>query len=408
MATRKFRRSKSRKTVRRRRASTAGKILPPLDVRSNKQLSEFEKRIKKGDLTIILVWAQWCPHCHTMMPHFDAASKSPNRSIQSVKVEESMVPAVNQILTKNINRAAKPLNVEGYPSIIVVDKQGNQVTNIEPVRNTATMTKVMDSAGPLAVEAGLNTSSANSKQVATNLNNIAKNKTNVNTNTGMNVNLNANNKANANALLANIGIEEEGLVTGNSSNSVKAIASPKNFNIGEEELKGSIASEGNNNKKLKLNSLSTKELSKAGINSKVPLEDIDEAVAPSPLNTFSNTNSNSTVTPPPASIKKLSEEAEEITSLAAPLTPPSAVTDIESSQNIESISNSLSPEQKVGGGRRANGGSLYSSLARTTYTIAPAAALLATAAMVMKGKKRSSNKTHKRSKRTRKTHHRRR
>ena len=396
MATRKFRKSKSRKTVRRRRASTAGKILPPLDVRSNKQLSEFEKRIKKGDLTIILVWAQWCPHCHTMMPHFDAASKSPNRSIQSVKVEETMVPAVNQILTKNINRAAKPLNVEGYPSIIVVDKQGNQVTNIEPIRNTATMTQVMDSAGPLAVQAGLNTSSANSKQVATSLNNIAKNKTN---------NVTENNKANANALLANIGIEEEGLVSGNSSNSVKAIASPKNFNIGEEELKGSIASDNNKNKKLKLNSLSTKELSKAGINSKSPLEDIEEAVAPSPLNTFSNTNS--TITPPPASIKKMSEEAEEITSLAAPLTPPSAVTDIESSQNVESISNSLSPEQKVGGGR-ANGGSLYSSLARTTYTIAPAAALLATAAMVMRGKKHSSHKTHKRSKRSRKTHRRRR
>jgi hypothetical protein len=68
-----------------------------------------------------------------------------------------------------------------------------------------------------------------------------------------------------------------------------------------------------------------------------------------------------------------------------------------------SISNSLTAEQKVSGGGRggSHGGSLYASLARTTYTLAPAAALLATAAMVMKGKKRHtlkrSKKAHKRS-----------
>ena len=114
-----------KRTVRRRRVSTAGKILPPLDVRSTKHLKDFERRIKQGDLTIILVWAPWCPHCHTMMPHFDAAAKSPNRSIQAVKVQDTMLPAVNQVLTSNINRAAKPLNVEGYPSIIVVDKNSS-------------------------------------------------------------------------------------------------------------------------------------------------------------------------------------------------------------------------------------------------------------------------------------------
>jgi thiol-disulfide isomerase/thioredoxin len=403
MATRKSRRGRPRKTVRRRRSSTAGKILPPLDVRSNKHLREFEKRIKSGDLTIILVWAQWCPHCHTMMPHFDAAAKSPNRSIQAVKVEETMVPAVNQILTKNINRAAKPLNVEGYPSIIVVDKQGNQVTNLEPVRNTTTMTKVMEQAGPLATQAGLNTPSEDPQEVANNLQKLSKNQ-----------NISNNNMANANALLANgnknmkgpklanLGIEEEGLVTGTNSNSVEAIASPKNFDVGEEELEGSIASENTGNTSIKLKSISQNNMTNAGKNSKLKVtEKLGNAVAPSPLNTFSN-SANKTVTPPAASIKKFSEEAEEVTSLAAPLTPPSALSDIESSENVESISNTLTPAQKVGGGGR--GGSLYSSLARTTYTLAPAAALLATAAMVMKGKKRQ---TRRKSKKTRKTRHRR-
>ena len=81
---------------------------------------------------------------------------------------------------------------------------------------------------------------------------------------------------------------------------------------------------------------------------------------------------------------------------------------LKTSENVESISNSLTPEQKISGGGRANGGSLYSAMARTTYTLAPAAALLATAAMVMKGKKRSNRKSHKRSKKNRKTLRRRR
>ena len=396
MSTRKFRKSRPRKTVRRRRVSTAGKILPPLDVRSSKHLKEFEKRIKQGDLTIILVWAPWCPHCHTMMPHFDAAAKSPNRSIQAIKVQDTMLPAVNQTLTGSINKSAKPLNVEGYPSIIVVDKQGNKVTDIEPVRDTKTMTSLMENAGPLAKEAGLNTPGNNQAQVA----NAVKNSLKPNANIG-----NANKNKGANGLLKNMGFEEEGLVSGMPSN--MNINSPRNIDVGEEELKGSIASVNTSNKPIKLNSIPANKLNNAGKNSKKATPEApEEAIAPSPLNTFNAPKNEARALP--ADMKKLSQEAEEVTSLASPLTPPNAVEDIDNSEKVESISNKLTPEQKISGGGRAKGGSMYSVLARTTYTLAPAAALLATAAMVMKGKKRSSRKTRKHSKKSRKTHRRRR
>ena len=66
----------------------------------------------------------------------------------------------------------------------------------------------------------------------------------------------------------------------------------------------------------------------------------------------------------------------------------------------ESISNTLTPEQKLSGGYSAStrGGSLLSAMARTTYTLAPAAALLATAALVMK------RKNHKQTKKSRPSH----
>jgi thiol-disulfide isomerase/thioredoxin len=393
---RKYYRGPSRKhTVRRQgfRGSVAGKIMPPLDVRSKSQLKEFVKRIQKGPVTFIMVWAPWCPHCHTMMPHFDAASKSTNRSVQSIKVQDNMLPLVNEVLTQKVNKSVKPLDVSGFPSIIVVDKKGNAVTDVEPIRNTAVMTKIMTEAGPLAEEAGINKNEvapANANSIMkNNIKNIAENKPIMSINTN---NQNKNKK-----LLSNIGVEEVGLAASNSS---------KNIDIGEEEFVESIGPIGNNSKNnsknsIKLNAIPLNNMANAGTNTnKNVTEDLEESIAPSPLNTFSGNNTKVNVTAPNANIKK---EAEEIISMVSPLSPPNNMADIET----ESISNSLTPEQKVSGGaRRANGGSLYSAMARTTYTLAPAAALLATAAMVIRNKK--GKKTRKHSKKSRKSVRRRR
>ena len=448
MATRKFRKSKSRttsrrpkRTVRRHRTSTAGKILPPLDVRSKKHLSEFEKRLKKGPLMIMMVYADWCGACHTMMPHFDAAAKSPGRSIQAVKVNEQMLQDVNKSINEKVNKSAKPLNVEGYPSIIVVDNKGNAVTEIEPVRNTESMTALMAQAGPLAETAGINRTNQNPnnvvnnviktgiKNIVSNVNNSAANENPINVNNtsnamAMTVNnasnameMTTNNASNAmvmttnvasmtannknKKLLTNLGIENQGLVTGVPKGNNMNLNS-RNVDVGEDELLGSIASKNNKNKNIKLASISPNKLANAGLNTEKSVkESLKEATAPSPLNTFGSVKNESKGPAISANIKK---EAEAVTSLAAPLMPPSVGSDMEES---ESISNKLTAEQKVGGGgyNRKDGGSLYSAMARTTYLLAPAAGLLATAAMVMKGKKRKSSK---KNRKTNKTHRRRR
>lgn len=375
--------SAGKRTVRRRKSSTAGKILPPLDVRKPKHLKEFEKRIKKGPITIILVYADWCGHCHTMMPHFDAAAKSPNRSIQAVKVNETMLEKVNETVNKNINQSAKPLNVEGYPSIIVVDSKANKVTDLEPVRNTATMKSIMENAGPLAENVGLNMVNRNEKPIEV-VNNIVKNEI---------INLSKNMKP-TNLTLANVGVEDIGTVS-----------LRKNINVGEDNLKGSIASEPTKVDNFKLEGLSkAANLANAGMNNKKPsrevaMEELKESIAPSPINIFSAPRANKNKNIIAAPSKELVKEAEEITSLAAPITPPSINSDIS-----ESISNNLTPEQKIGGGSYSKGGngSLISALTTTTYKLAPTAALLATAAYVIKGKKHTRRRAQKRKQKTQK------
>lgn len=144
---------------RRRRRSVSGKILPPIDVRSPSSFGEMVKRITKGPLTVVLVYADWCGHCHQFMPHFDAAAKDSNRTIQAVKLNETMVSKANDYLNKNVNKNAKPINVEGYPSVLLVKKDGSIVSEVEAEKNTDAMKKVMTQVGPVAEEAGLDTSS---------------------------------------------------------------------------------------------------------------------------------------------------------------------------------------------------------------------------------------------------------
>lgn len=147
--------TKKRHTVKRHSKSTAGRIMPPLDVRSKSEMADFVKRVTSGPLTIIMVYADWCGHCHEMMPHFDTASKNSGRSIQSVKMNETMVNQMNNTINKSINSSAPPIKVDGYPSILLMDQNGQKVSDISPIKSTEAMEKVMNMGGPLAEKAGL-------------------------------------------------------------------------------------------------------------------------------------------------------------------------------------------------------------------------------------------------------------
>jgi len=147
---------KARRTMRKRkpylrhRNTTVGRVLPPIDVRSPSGLGELLKRIRKGPITIVLVYADWCGHCKEFKPIFENAEKSPNRTAQTVKVNDVMFPQMTDAITAKLNRNATPMSVEGYPSVILVDKKGNMIQNVAAVKEQATMNKLMESAGSLA------------------------------------------------------------------------------------------------------------------------------------------------------------------------------------------------------------------------------------------------------------------
>jgi thiol-disulfide isomerase/thioredoxin len=342
-----------KQTVRRHKTrSTAGKILPPLDVRSKNHLKDFEKRIKSGPLTIVLVYADWCGHCHTMMPHFDAASKSPQRSIQSVKVNEQMLDSVNDYMNKNNN--SSPISVSGYPSILIVDDKGEKVTDMEAVRDTKVMTQVMNKSASMAKNSGLLNKS-------------------------------------------NVGVENSGMA---------ALNARKNANVGEEELKGSLTNE------LRMNANSASSMK----NKNNMERNINEGKAPSmskaavELNNYGNSRNSQKKNINSAIPKDVEKEASLLTSMSAPIEPVKneyRLDDMIKDDTVDLVTPPTTQDdianRMAGGSRRRRGGTLLSALSRATYTLAPAAAILATAAIVTRKashKKRKS--THKKIRKQRK------
>ena len=146
--------SPQRYKTRRRKSihSSAGLIQSPIDVRSKSDLSGLIKRIANGPITIVMVYADWCGHCHTMKPIFDDASKSPQRSCQSVAINETMLEEVNNVINKNINTNAKKIKVDGYPSIMAIDNNGNKISDINAVKDKQVMIKVMNESGNIVLQ----------------------------------------------------------------------------------------------------------------------------------------------------------------------------------------------------------------------------------------------------------------
>jgi thiol-disulfide isomerase/thioredoxin len=162
-----------------RSAPVMGRIFPPIDVRSAKDFPEMMKRLVEGPVSIVLIYADWCGHCDTFKPHFDAASKSPQRSVQSIKINESVLNDANSYLSKNLSNSSS-FHADGYPHMEARSANNTSLSKIDVVRDTDTMTRVMNETGKMPSSfvvnnsgfASMNMSASAKKNNMNNMNNM--------------------------------------------------------------------------------------------------------------------------------------------------------------------------------------------------------------------------------------------
>ena len=138
-----------------------GKISVP-DVRSKKDVPALEKLLKKGPITFVLVYADWCGHC-------DRYKNNVWSPLKSMRNRTSNLASVHYDQLENTSLANA--KIDGYPSMLVVGKDktpatfnGNSgVTNAMPdANNLETMKKVVTAPVNTSVST-LNSKNTNTK-----------------------------------------------------------------------------------------------------------------------------------------------------------------------------------------------------------------------------------------------------
>lgn len=358
------------KTVRGHRHSTAGKILPLLNVDRPSKLHQIRNYFKQGPGVILVIFvADWCGHCQNLKPHIEAAANLPERNIPIMTVSDNMISGYNKTV-KSFNSAAPSIEPDGFPSPILVSSTGEKLSEIAATE--AALNSAAVNVAPIAVEAGLSPGSSRLS------NGMRKQVVSRNSSPTMVVNE---------------------IVTNELSNSNREPASgyttlPKKYQSFEHRTTNysndNIIRQGESSRN---NEEEGKEGEDAGVSP--PIESLTFSTR---ANTRRPSSPMITQTVPTNAVKKMPKgaegeitrkQADEITSFQAEPTVavkpilkpvlPGAISDIRTGGGTI-----------IGGGRK--GGGLYHIMSQSAYRLAPAAVLLATAAAVMKKRTRNNKK----------------
>lgn len=117
-----------RKMVHTKKRSAKGTLL---EVNSAAQIKQFEQLLKrKGALTIVFVYADWCPHCHDYKPVWKDITGSRGKNVNMVSLNE-------KVLSKT--SIPSRTTIEGYPTVIAVSGTTGDTVNIPNYREKTAM-----------------------------------------------------------------------------------------------------------------------------------------------------------------------------------------------------------------------------------------------------------------------------
>jgi thiol-disulfide isomerase/thioredoxin len=123
-----------------------------LDVRSQNEVSDLEKMISIGPLTLVLVYADWCGHCHNFKEKmWNEVNTIPNKSVNTASVHYDMLDKTSLANSK----------IEGYPSLLLVgtdkkpadfvEEDGTKTNAMPPPANVSELKSIVQTPLPTPV-----------------------------------------------------------------------------------------------------------------------------------------------------------------------------------------------------------------------------------------------------------------
>lgn len=104
--------------------------------------------MKLGNVTVILFYANWCPHCKTILPLWEQLEKDFKNDLKVTKLEQSEI----ENFWKSGKRKTKDeeiildtaREVNGYPTIIGIEKNNDIILHIyNGLRNKTELKKFL-------------------------------------------------------------------------------------------------------------------------------------------------------------------------------------------------------------------------------------------------------------------------
>ena len=111
----------------------SGATMGHLDIKSQHDVKTLMSHMGKTPIIVMFVYANWCGHCHKAMPIYKEAVRTATPGVLNVSVESEQLD--------NVSKAIPSIkeNVEGFPTILVMDKDGHVSSKLsaspENIRN---------------------------------------------------------------------------------------------------------------------------------------------------------------------------------------------------------------------------------------------------------------------------------
>jgi hypothetical protein len=120
------------RTKRTATATPSGSPPPSIDIKSSADVGKALSIMRKHPLTIILVFASWCPHCHTFMERWNKYKALPNRTSPMIAVEQQQ----SEEFLKNVKgKDGRPVSINAFPTVLASTSRSNSGTATEDPTN---------------------------------------------------------------------------------------------------------------------------------------------------------------------------------------------------------------------------------------------------------------------------------